>query len=65
MSAITYLQRALLMQDLQSLSGEEWEECFTQVLFPLLSTLLAVNIPAIEETRIRAATVLSKVTCFV
>ncbi|CAH1405648.1 unnamed protein product [Nezara viridula] len=61
MSAITYLQRALLMQDLQSLSGEEWEECFTQVLFPLLSTLLSVNIPAIEETRIRAATVLSKV----
>lgn len=63
MSAVTYLQRALLVPDLQALTGEEWESCFSQVLFPLLTRLLdpAVNTEGIEETRMRAATVLSKV----
>uniref|UniRef100_A0A146LBA7 Golgi-specific brefeldin A-resistance guanine nucleotide exchange factor 1 n=1 Tax=Lygus hesperus TaxID=30085 RepID=A0A146LBA7_LYGHE len=63
MSAITYLQRALLVPDLQSLTGEEWESCFTLVLFPLLARLLEPGVPleGLEETRIRAATVLSKV----
>lgn len=65
MSAITYLQRALLVHDLQTLSGPEWEQCFQRVLFPLLSYLLQSISPkdaiAMEETRIRAATVLSKV----
>ncbi|XP_014241483.1 Golgi-specific brefeldin A-resistance guanine nucleotide exchange factor 1 [Cimex lectularius] len=63
MSAITYLQRALLVPDLQNLTGEEWESCFTQVLFPLLSKLLepVPTSDGLEETRIRAATVLSKV----
>lgn len=65
MSAITYLQRALLVHDLQTLSGPEWEDCFHRVLFPLLSQLLNPIVPndsiAMEETRIRAATVLSKV----
>ncbi|XP_057671770.1 Golgi-specific brefeldin A-resistance guanine nucleotide exchange factor 1 [Diorhabda carinulata] len=65
MSAITYLQRALLVHDLQTLSGSEWEQCFQRVLFPLLSYLLQPVNPkdaiAMEETRIRAATVLSKV----
>lgn len=65
MSAITYLQRALLVHDLQTLTGPEWEDCFQRVLFPLLSQLLqpiGSNDPvAMEETRIRAATVLSKV----
>lgn len=65
MSAITYLQRALLVHDLQTLSGPEWEACFHRVLFPLLRYLLQpipTKDPAgVEETRIRAATVLSKV----
>ncbi|CAH0564253.1 unnamed protein product [Brassicogethes aeneus] len=65
MSAITYLQRALLVHDLQTLSGPEWEACFHRVLFPLLRYLLQPLTPkepmAMEETRMRAATVLSKV----
>lgn len=65
MSAITYLQRALLVHDLQTLTGPEWEACFHRVLFPLLAHLLSNIDPkdplAMEETRMRAATVLSKV----
>ena len=30
--ALTYLQRALLMHDLQTLSAAEWESCFNKVL---------------------------------
>jgi len=29
--ALTYLQRALLMHDLQTLSATEWESCFNKV----------------------------------
>ncbi|KAJ3644551.1 hypothetical protein Zmor_022276 [Zophobas morio] len=65
MSAITYLQRALLVHDLQTLTGPEWEACFHRVLFPLLAHLLTNIDPkdpiSMEETRMRAATVLSKV----
>lgn len=64
MSAITYLQRALLVHDLQTLTADEWESCFNRVLFPLLAKLLELNFldePHLEETRVRAATVLSKV----
>lgn len=65
MTAITYLQRALLVHDLQTLTGPEWEQCFQRVLFPLLNYLLQPVTPkscaTMEETRIRAATVLSKV----
>lgn len=65
MTAITYLQRALLVHDLQTLTGPEWEQCFQRVLFPLLNYLLQSSSSkyraTMEETRIRAATVLSKV----
>ena len=65
MSAITYLQRALLVHDLQTLTATEWESCFNKVLFPLLAKLLESVNPhdpaGMEETRMRAATVLSKV----
>jgi brefeldin A-resistance guanine nucleotide exchange factor 1 len=65
MSAITYLQRALLVHDLQTLMAPEWESCFNKVLFPLLAKLLEPISPqdptGMEETRMRAATVLSKV----
>ncbi|KAG8435109.1 hypothetical protein GDO86_013165 [Hymenochirus boettgeri] len=65
MQALTYLQRALLVHDLQTLDALEWESCFNKVLFPLLTKLLENISPAdvggMEETRIRASTLLSKV----
>lgn len=64
-SAIAFLQRALLVHDLQTLTGPEWEQCFHRVLFPLLNYLLQPVSPkgpvAMAEFRNRAATVLSKV----
>ncbi|XP_053679381.1 Golgi-specific brefeldin A-resistance guanine nucleotide exchange factor 1 [Anopheles nili] len=66
-SAITCLQRALLVQDLQTLTGLEWAGCFKQVLFPLLQELLhekangPVEVSLLEESRIRTATIMSKV----
>lgn len=53
------------MHDLQKLSADEWESCFNNVLFPLLEKL-SEPIPVkdhdgVEETRMRAATLLSKV----
>ncbi|XP_052006879.1 Golgi-specific brefeldin A-resistance guanine nucleotide exchange factor 1 isoform X1 [Xyrauchen texanus] len=65
MQALTYLQRALLVHDLQTLDAVEWESCFNKVLFPLLTKLLDSISPAdvggMEETRMRACTLLSKV----
>ncbi|XP_052616494.1 Golgi-specific brefeldin A-resistance guanine nucleotide exchange factor 1 isoform X3 [Peromyscus californicus insignis] len=65
MQALTYLQRALLVHDLQKLDALEWEACFNKVLFPLLTKLLENISPAdvggMEETRMRASTLLSKV----
>lgn len=60
-------QRALLVHDLQTLSGAEWSSCFKNVLFPLLNELLPES-PAtsqldsslLEESRIRTATIMSK-----
>lgn len=66
-SAITCLQRALLVHDLQTLSGPEWSSCFKQVLFPLLNELLAEkhsdpsDPSLVEESRMRASTIMSKV----
>uniref|UniRef100_A0A4W3GV18 Golgi-specific brefeldin A-resistance guanine nucleotide exchange factor 1 n=1 Tax=Callorhinchus milii TaxID=7868 RepID=A0A4W3GV18_CALMI len=65
MQALTYLQRALLVHDLQTLDALEWESCFNKVLFPLLTKLLENISPAdvggMEETRMRASTLLCKV----
>lgn len=65
MSALTYLQRALLVHDLQALTAVEWEACFNKVLFPMLARLLEVGNTedpmGVEETRMRAATLLCKV----
>lgn len=62
---MTYLQRALLNHDLQTLSALEWESCFNKVLFPLLAKLLqpigGQTNGALEETRVRAATLVQKV----
>ena len=64
-SALTTLQRALLFQDLNTLTPAEWEATFTNVLFPMLDHLLVKSNPgektAMEETRTRAATLLGKV----
>lgn len=64
-TAIAYLQRALLVHDLQQLSPSEWCSCFNEVLFPLMSKLLEPLNPfdpqGMEETRMRAATLLCKV----
>lgn len=61
-------QRALLVHDLQTLTGAEWASCFKQVLFPLLNELLPesssiTNLDPLllEESRIRTATIMSKV----
>lgn len=32
MQALTYLQRALLVHDLQTLDAMEWESCFNKVM---------------------------------
>lgn len=56
------------MHDLQTLSGPEWLGCFRQVLFPLMNHLLheaplthGTDASLIEESRIRIATITSKV----
>ncbi|XP_055384486.1 Golgi-specific brefeldin A-resistance guanine nucleotide exchange factor 1 isoform X2 [Condylostylus longicornis] len=61
-------QRALLVHDLQTLTGTEWASCFRQVLFPLLNELLPesssigrIDQSLLEESRIRTATIMSKV----
>lgn len=65
MSAVTYLQRALLMHDLATLNGDEWEACFRKVLFPLMNKLLDcsndIDPSGLDETKMRSATLLSKV----
>jgi hypothetical protein len=65
MHALQYLQRALLVHELQTLSAMEWEACFNKVLFPLLGKLLENidprNAIRMEETRMRASTLLCKV----
>jgi brefeldin A-resistance guanine nucleotide exchange factor 1 len=64
---MTYLQRTLLSSDIQKLSPEGWRNCFEQVLFPLLTELLKPfsggenNSIGIEETRLRASVLLSKI----
>ncbi|XP_066598661.1 Golgi-specific brefeldin A-resistance guanine nucleotide exchange factor 1 [Prorops nasuta] len=64
-SAITCLQSTLLAHDLAQLSAIEWSQCLEHVLFPLLAQLLgkiSTNDPTgVEETRVRAAMLLSKV----
>ena len=64
-TALNYLQGALLVHDLQQLSATEWHSCFSEVLFPLMARLLEPLNPGdasgMEETRMRAVTLLSRV----
>lgn len=65
--ALTVLQRALLLPDMERLDGVDWRSCLDTVLFPLLTRLLeplaapGVDPAATEETRMRACTLLCKV----
>jgi len=42
-NAFNCLSSSLLVQDLQVLTGTQWEACFHKVLFPLLTRLLATG----------------------
>jgi len=67
--ALTLLQRSLLVPDLQVLQPGQWEFCFLRVLFPMLRKLLepptvgpgSMTVSGREETKLRAAMMLSKV----
>ena len=45
MSALTILQRAMLAEDLQSLTAPEWEDCFNKVAsnLPMISDQILVT----------------------
>ncbi|KAH9528829.1 G-box binding factor, partial [Dermatophagoides farinae] len=62
--AFTFLQRTLLLHDLQVLNANQWESCFNKVLFPLLSKLLEpINMCdpiGMDETRMRTTNLLCK-----
>jgi brefeldin A-resistance guanine nucleotide exchange factor 1 len=60
------LQRTLLSNDLASEQHKEWTAIFSEVLFPLIKQLLKPEVyqsdpMGMSETRVRAATLLSKV----
>ncbi|KAF2273587.1 Sec7-domain-containing protein [Westerdykella ornata] len=64
--AFSSLQRTLLSNDLVSRAHKEWVAIFTEVLFPLITELLKPEVyqsdpMGMSETRVRAATLLSKV----
>lgn len=50
---------------MQELSAKEWENCFGEVLFPLLQKLLENLSPmdpiGMEETRVRTMQLISKI----
>ncbi|KAJ0067243.1 hypothetical protein NL108_014383 [Boleophthalmus pectinirostris] len=50
MQALTYLQRALLVHDLQTLDAAEWESCFNKVGVPPMSLPIILNPALIEAT---------------
>ena len=62
-TAIAYLQRALLAHTLHSLTEHDWEACFLEVFFPMLSRLMEEEEgkPDVEEARMRACNLLCKV----
>eukprot|EP00049_Salpingoeca_infusionum_P015828 m.311478 g.311478 ORF g.311478 m.311478 type:complete len:1667 (+) comp15956_c0_seq1:541-5541(+) len=63
--ALTTLQRAFLLKDLELVGGEQWGSCLEQIMFPLLDQLLVDSTrytPAdLEELRLRSCNLLSKV----
>ncbi|MFH4973909.1 hypothetical protein AB6A40_000618 [Gnathostoma spinigerum] len=65
MQALNYLVRSFLIPDMHSMEAHEWENCFGEVLFPLIQKLLENLSPmdplGMEETRVRAMQLLSKI----
>lgn len=63
--ALTNLSRAMLLEEFADLQSHQWENCFADVLFPLLLKLLDNLSPTdpqgVEETRVRAIQSVSKV----
>jgi len=66
-SALVYLQRALLSNDLESNSNANfWSDCFDNVLFPLLEELLKKEVynldpSGMDETMARASALMCKI----
>ncbi|VDN24225.1 unnamed protein product [Gongylonema pulchrum] len=58
-------ERAFLIPEMQVMHGKQWEQCFGEVLFPLLQKLLENLSPmdpiGMEETRVRATQLVSKI----
>ncbi|KRZ53661.1 Golgi-specific brefeldin A-resistance guanine nucleotide exchange factor 1 [Trichinella nativa] len=48
-TAMTFLQRAMLVPELKQITGQDWESCFYWVLFPLLSALLNADQQSISN----------------
>uniref|UniRef100_A0AAF5PR72 SEC7 domain-containing protein n=1 Tax=Wuchereria bancrofti TaxID=6293 RepID=A0AAF5PR72_WUCBA len=63
--ALNFLVRAFLIPEMQVMEGKQWEECFGEVLFPLLQKLLENLSPmdpiGMEETRVRVMQLISKI----
>ncbi|KAE9551303.1 hypothetical protein FO519_005483 [Halicephalobus sp. NKZ332] len=63
--ALTNLSRGMLLEEFGDLKSQQWENCFADVLFPLLLKLLDNLSPTdpqgVEETRVRAIQSVSKV----
>ncbi|CAI4230553.1 unnamed protein product [Auanema sp. JU1783] len=63
-SALNHLQRLFMPAIMGNLGAEEWESCFSEVLFPLLTKLLEpfspMDIIGMEDTRVRAMQIVSK-----
>lgn len=63
-AALTHLQRAFLPANMTTLGAAEWQSCFGEVLFPLLTKLLEPFSPmdpiGMEDTRVRTLQIVAK-----
>lgn len=62
---MTHIQRALLSPYLGILTPQGWFICFEEIVFPLLTELLRpqeMDTNSLEETRLRASALLTKVS---
>ncbi|UMM22956.1 hypothetical protein L5515_003908 [Caenorhabditis briggsae] len=63
-AALTHLQRAFLPANMATLGAAEWQSCFGEVLFPLLTKLLESFSPmdpiGMEDTRVRTLQIVAK-----
>uniref|UniRef100_A0A8R1E4Q5 GBF1-like tetratricopeptide repeats domain-containing protein n=1 Tax=Caenorhabditis japonica TaxID=281687 RepID=A0A8R1E4Q5_CAEJA len=63
-AALTHLQRAFLPANMATLGAAEWQSCFGEVLFPLLTKLLEpvpnTDSSLMEDTRVRTLQIVAK-----